>query len=604
MSATVHLTLYKDAIIVLATAGIIVPIMHRLKVTPVLGYLAAGALLGPKGLGALAHAFPWIGAGTFESQEEIAGIAELGIVCLLFVIGLELSPERLFTMRRLVFGLGSLQVILTSLAVGLTAPFFGNALAASVLIGLSLALSSTAMVLDWLGRQKRLNSTMGRATFAVLLLQDLAVVPMLFLVGLLAADGTGSIGLGLILALAQGAAMLALIVVVGRLLLRPMFRMAASAGGGPELFMATTLLVAIGSGLLTAAAGMSMALGGFVAGLLLAETEYRRAIEAVIEPFKGLLLGVFFISVGTRIDVVAILSDPLYLMFCATGLIGLKALIQLMLGRLFGLTWSAAIEFALLLGPSGEFAFILIALGSASGIVPPDVAGLLLAVVALTMASIPLLGWLGQRIAAYLEPAAQPLTALQELPPEADGARAIVVGAGRVGKLISEMLTAHRVPHVLTDNEPAAVVAGRDVGLPTYYGDGKDLRFLDRCGIMEAKALIITINDRVQIDAIIDAAHTLRPNIDIIVRARDALHARHLYHRGVTDAVPETIEASLQLSEAALVALGVPTGPAIASIHDKRDMFRRELQEASGREERPIRGLRASARAYPDAEDR
>jgi CPA2 family monovalent cation:H+ antiporter-2 len=599
MADTAHLAQYKDALIVLATAGVVVPIMHRLRVMPVLGYLVAGALLGPKAFGGLTPWIPWVGTFTFERLEDIAGIAELGIVFLLFVIGLELSPERLYTMRRLVFGLGSLQVTISALAIGLIAPLYGNGITQSVLIGLTLALSSTAMVLDWLAQEKRLNTNVGRTSFAVLLLQDLAVIPLLFLVGILATKDSGPVGVGLLVALAQAAGTVLAIVVVGRLLLRPLFRLAAHSEE-PELFMAAALFVAIGSGVATAAAGLSMALGGFIAGLLLAETEYRKAIEAIIEPFKGLLLGVFFISVGTRIDVLAILSDPFYVIVSAAGLIIVKALLMAPLSRLFGLSWRNSIEVALLLGPGGEFAFIVISLASATGLIPWATAGLLLAVVALTMATIPFIGFAAGRLTHFLLPAqAQPpIPALPELPPDGIDVRAVVVGAGRVGRLVSQMLSTHGVGHVLTESNPSTVISAHSAGLPVYYGDAKSRAFLERCGLAKASTLIITIRAREEIDAIIEAARKISPGIEIVSRAHDAGHAQHLYELGVADAVPETIEASLQLSEAALVALDVPTGLAIASIHERRDEYRRELQKASGSDNRPIRGLRASARAH------
>jgi CPA2 family monovalent cation:H+ antiporter-2 len=502
-------------------------------------------------------------------------------------------------MRRLVFGLGGLQVSISALVIGFIAQLYGNDLTQSVLIGLALALSSTAMVLDWLAQRKRINSNVGRTSFAVLLLQDLAVIPILFLVGILATENGGPIGLGLLAALAQATATLAVIIFVGRLLLRPLFRLAANAGE-PELFMAAALFVAIGSGVATAAAGLSMALGGFIAGLLLAETEYRKAIEAIIEPFKGLLLGVFFISVGTRIDVISILHNPFFVIVSAVGLIAVKVLLVTPLARLFGLSWRNAIEVGLLLGPGGEFAFIVISLASATGLVPVATAGLLLAVVALTMATIPVIGLAAERVSAYLAPAPAPVPALMEQPPEGIGVRAVVVGAGRVGQLVSHMLTNHGLAHVLTEKYPPTVIGAHAAGLPVYYGDAKSPAFLESCGLARASTLIITIRSRDEIDAIIEVARAISPGLEIVSRAHDADHARHLYQLGVTDAVPETIEASLQLSEAALVALGVPAGPAIASIHERRDAYRHELQRASGSESRPIRGLRASARSAGD----
>lgn len=595
MAANHDLSFYQDVLIVLTTAGVIIPVMHRYRITPVLGYLAAGALLGPHGLGALAARWPSLSNVTITSEAELRSIAELGVVFLMFVIGLELSVERLTTMRRLVFGLGGAQVLLSTLAIGLIAPLFANSPAASVLIGASLALSSTAIVVEWLSQRKRLATSAGRAAFAVLLLQDLAVVPILVLAGLLGPKTGGPVIIELGKALLQAAWILAFIVIGGRIILRPLFRLVAAADS-PELFMAATLLVAIGSAVLTAGSGLSMALGGFVAGLLLAETEYRKAVDAVIQPFKGLLIGVFFISIGMRIDVVALASDPFYILFWAAGTIVLKAAILAPLSRWFGLTWGSAVEVALLLGPCGEFAFIVIAIAVANGLIAGSVANVLLAVVALTMAATPFLGIIAERFASWLKPPAPTPAALLELPPTGRPVRAVVVGAGRVGRLVSGLLATHDVPHLLTDHDANVVVGGRADGLTVYYGDAKSAGFLKSCGIDDADAVIITINSAPEIDEVVDVVHAMRPDIQIVARARDGLHARKLYKRGVTDAVPETIEASLQLSEAALIALGQPAGPVIASIHEQRDVFRRELQEASGTTERPVRGLRASQR--------
>lgn len=590
---TAELHLYHDALIVLATAGVIIPVMHRYRITPVLGYLAAGALLGPHGLGALASQITALSYISITSEAELRSIAELGVVFLMFVIGLELSIERLTTMRRLVFGLGGLQMVLTAVAIGLTAPLFGNSAAASVLIGASLALSSTAVVVEWLSQRKRLGTSAGRAAFSVLLLQDLAVVPILVMTGLLGQHAGGPLVLELGKALFQATWMLAFIVIGGRILLRPLFRLVASADS-PELFMAATLLVAIGSAVLTAGSGLSMALGGFVAGLLLAETEYRKAVDAVIQPFKGLLIGVFFISIGMRIDVVTLAREPIYLLACAVGTIAIKVAIMAPLARRFGLSWGAATEAALLLGPGGEFAFIVISISVAQGIIMPNAASLLLAVVALTMALIPAVGIAGERFSAWIKPPAPAPAALAETPPTGRQVHAIVVGAGRVGRVVSRLLSAHGVEHVLTDRDPGAVVSGREDGHIVYYGDAKNPAFLKSCGLGTARAVIVTIHSGPEIDEVVDVVHSMRPAMEIIARARDGEHARKLYKRGVTDAVPETIEASLQLSEAALVALGQPAGPVIASIHEQRDVFRRELQKAAGTPERPVRGLRAA----------
>jgi CPA2 family monovalent cation:H+ antiporter-2 len=317
-------TIYREAMIVLATAAVLVPLGQRFRLSPILGFLIAGAVLGPHGLGALKGVLPPLQWITVSEERGLGAMAELGVVFLLFIIGLELSLTRLITMRRLVFGLGTLQVSISAVIIGSIAALYGAGAGAATLIGFSLALSSTAVVIEVLSRQGRLSTITGRTSFSILLLQDLAVVPLLFLVNILGPESQGSLVAGLAQAFGQAILVIALIAVVGKLLLRPMFRSVAAAGS-TELFVAAALFVAVGSGLVTAAAGLSMALGAFVAGLLLSETEYHRAVEATIEPFKGLLLGVFFFSVGMSLDVSYLWANPLPIVLGLAGLIAIKS---------------------------------------------------------------------------------------------------------------------------------------------------------------------------------------------------------------------------------------------------------------------------------------
>jgi CPA2 family monovalent cation:H+ antiporter-2 len=580
---------YSDAMIVLATAAVLVPLGQRFRLSPILGFLIAGAVLGPHGLGALKGYLPVLHWVTITSEKGLGAIAELGVVFLLFLVGLELSFKRLVTMRRLVFGLGILQVTMSAMAIGLVATLFGEPPATAAIIGLSLALSSTAIVIEILSRGQRLNTVTGRTSFAILLLQDLAVVPLLFLVTILGPDNQGSLLGGLLQAFAQAILVIGAIALVGSVILRPLFRLVASTGS-TEMFVAAALLVAVGSGLASAAAGLSMALGAFVAGLLLAETEYHRAIEATIDPFKGLLLGVFFFSVGMSLDVARLFANPLPILAGVLGLIAINGTVLIGLLRLFQIPWRSTIETALLLAAGGEFAFIVIGLAVTKNIVPEETGASLLAITSLTMALIPLLDLVGRRIGKRFAQAQEPNPALTVLPPH-DRVDAIVIGCGRVGRLVSEMLGRHAVPHIMIERDPVVVTKWRAEGRPVYFGDAKNPQFLKRCGLTHAKGVVITVNDPSAVDQIVEVVRELRNDILIVARAGDEGHARHLYKLGVSDAVPETVEASLQLSEAALVGLGVPTGPVIASIHERRDEFREVLQGAAGR---PTRGLRAS----------
>ena len=579
MAATINVAAYSDALVVLGTAGIVVPIVSRLGFSPVLGYLGAGALLGPLGLGSLIQSFPPLYWFTVGDAKDVSGIAELGIVFLLFLIGLELSLHRLLTMRRLVFGLGGLQVLITTALLAGIAVYAGKSLSEAIILGASLSLSSTAIVLELLSNQERLTTNVGRASFSVLLAQDLAVIPVLMFISILAAGPKGSVLASLGTALWQAALALAVIVVFGRVLLRPLFRMVA-ATRSRDLFIAAALFVIIAAGVVASQAGLSMALGAFVAGLLLAETEYRKAIEATIAPFKGLLLGIFFFTVGMDIDVRELLREPVLLTAAVIGLIVVKSLLIVGLAKLFRLSWPVAVEMGMLLGPGGEFAFVGIGMAAASGLIDARVASFALAVTSVTMALTPGLSFVARRFVSRLRVAGAIASELA-VRPSAGQKHAIVVGYGRVGKVVCALLKEHGIPYIAADSDALTVTRDRRDNHDVYYGDASDQKFLEICGLANAAGVIITIHTRDLIDEVVEHVRAMRPDVLIVSRARDADHARHLYELGATDAVPETVEASLQLSEAALVGLGIPAGPVIASIHEKRDEIRRDLQEAA-----------------------
>jgi len=570
---------YSDALVVLGTAGVIVPLLRRAGVSPVLGYLGAGAVLGPLALGSFIGDYPLLYWFTVIDAKSVTAIAELGVVFLLFLIGLELSFERLKAMRRLVLGLGGLQLAISFVVISLIALAFGLTPQIAAVLAACLALSSTAIVLELLAQQERLLTSGGRASFSVLLAQDVAVVPILLFIGILGAKGGDSVLLSIATALGQALLVLAVIVLVGRAVLRPLFRLVVGQRS-EELFIAAVLFVIVATGILAAKAGLSMAIGAFVAGLLLAETEYRRAVQATIEPFKGLLLGIFFFSVGMNIDFREVAREPVLLFGLAFGLIALKAGIVYALARYFALTRAASLEAALLLGPGGEFAFVGIGLATGLALIEPKLASFVLAAISLTMALLPLLSALARRLAPLLEEAKPKDPALEALP-EAQQGHAIIIGYGRVGKTVASLLRQHDLRQIAIDNDPASVSRARRTGEEVFFGDAARPAFLQACGIGTARSVIITINAAAEIDQIITAIRGLRPDLPIISRARDAAHARHLYAQGVNETVPETIEASLQLSEAALVGLGVPMGRVIASIHQKRADFAEELRSAA-----------------------
>ena len=603
---------YRDLVVFLAAAGVVVPLFNRLKISPVLGFLAAGVLLGPDGLGRFAQSDGWLSWLTIGDQAQIRQLSELGVAFLLFMIGLELSWERLKAMRRLVFGLGMLQVAVCAVAIAVVFMALGQPLAGAAVLGMGLALSSTAVVMPVLAAQGRIKSETGRATFAVLLAQDVAVAPILITVTVLAtlAQSGASVEpaeLGRALfTLLPAAGGLFLMVLMGRLVLRPMFRSVARAqhrGEGRELFVAASLLVVVAAGLTAQAVGLSMSLGALVAGVLLAETEFRREVEVAIDPFKGLLLGVFFIGVGISLDLDAVAADPATVLGLAGGLILLKALIIIILARAWGLAARSAIETALVLGPAGEFAFVILSTGLVEGLASPELTRKAMLAATLSMFTVPLLAVLAraltQRTAPPLDAETEGLTPNADAPAP-DGA-VLIVGFGRVGRLVGELLAEHGQKFIALDADPASVRSGRTEGFEVYYGDAARPDMLSACGLDSARALIVTMDSPTKVDEVVKAARALRPDLILIARARDDRHAARLYALGVTDAVPETTEASLQLAENTLVDLGVPMGLVLASIHERRDGFRKTFQAAApdGRGARPARAFRSARSATP-----
>ena len=583
-----NLAHYRDFVIVLAVAGLIVPLLVRAGISSVLGFLLVGLLLNPD-----VPALAFLG---FGESPELSALGDLGVVFLLFLIGLELSLERLITMKRLVMGLGGLQVLITTLVLGVVCHVYGYSTAQSIIIASALALSSTAIVIQILSDEKRMSSQTGRTSFAVLLMQDLAVIPLLIMVNIMARQGNGPILAGLVDGFVQASLAILIIIGVGRYALRPLLRLVAGANS-PDLFLAATLLIAVGTGLVANMAGLSMALGAFISGLMLAETEYRRAIEAIIEPFKGLLLGAFFLVVGMSIDLAGLATTPVRTVTTAIVMIIVKAAIVYLLARTFRVGRRAALEAALLLGPGGEFAFVLLNQASTANLIDPDANTEVLSIVTLTMMATPLLSYLGRRAAARLAPPPALPAEAQITPPEGLNVKVIVAGFGRVGHLVCDMLAEHKISYIAVDSDAVLVNRERQSGHQVYYGDASNPAFLRSCGIMEASAIAITMDNSLRVDVVVKTLRALRDDIKIIARARDEKHAMRLYAAGVNEAVPETIESSLQLGEALLVESGVAMGLAIASVHERRDSFRKLLGRPNRKEQ--LRTARDRMRRNP-----
>lgn len=536
----------REVLAFLVASVVVVPLCQRLRISPVLGYLIAGVAIGPFALGIV------------REIEGVRQLGELGVMFLLFAIGLELSLERLLAMRRYVFGLGAAQVMVSGLVIGAIAYFWGNSLAAAVVLGASLALSSTALVMQILIERGEIATRVGRTSFAVLLFQDLAVAPLIALVTILARGDEDALLIDLLLAVGKAVLAVALILALGRMLLRPLFRMVA-LGRRPDVFVAMSLLLVLVTASATAMAGLSMALGAFLAGVVLAETEYRHQVETDIEPFRGLLLGVFFVSVGMGIDLGEVADLATRIALAMIGLILIKATVMAGLALLFGLPRAVALRAGLLLGQSGEFAFFIIGLAMAGGLVPVAVGQFMLTVVALSMMLTPLLAVLGPWLARRLGLERESMVGLAPEPEEVQDLRGhvVIAGYGRVGQTIARLLRQQKIPYVALDLDARHIRRFRQRHEPVFYGNASHGHVLEQVRADRAAAVVITLDDADAAARIV--AHVRRhwPQIQIFVRARDAAHAEALYDLGVTGVVPETLEASLALAGQVLQGIGV-----------------------------------------------
>jgi len=577
MEAHEHVPYLREIVVFLIAAGVIVPLFHRLRVSPVLGFLGAGAMLGPYGLGLFAQDIGLLRYAVIDDIDGVRGLASLGVIFLLFMIGLELSVERLWALRRLVFGLGTLQVVITAAVIGAIAWGFGNSPQASIIFGSCLALSSTAIVMQLLTERRQVATTLGRTSFAVLLLQDLAVVPILFLLGMLGARLDGDVGVALLVSVGKALGAIVLILMIGRLVLRPLFRL-VTAARSPELFVAATLLTIIGTAAVTGAVGLSMALGAFLAGLLLAETEFRHEIEVDIEPFKGLLLGLFFMSVGMAIDFRAVAQEPLWLAASVIGLFLTKSVITTGLCLAFGVPRHTAAEAGLLLGQAGEFAFVVVGIATMRGLVAEDAAQFMLIVAGLTMAITPGVAHLARRLAGFIEQRTHVGGAGGS--PEIEGleGHVIIAGFGRVGQMLGRIFDAQNLPYVALDLDGPALGAQRAAGLPVFYGDASRADILRRAHVESAQALVITMDSPLAASHTVEAVRRQWPWLPVFARARDAVHAKTLLQAGATGVVPETVESSLQLAARVLEGVGTPAEAVNAVVSQQRELELGELE--------------------------
>ncbi|HEY7636358.1 MAG TPA: cation:proton antiporter [Gemmatimonadales bacterium] len=531
----------RDVLIILMAAVAIVPVFRRFRANAVLGYLVAGALIGPHGLGLLRD----IGA------TRVMG--ELGVVFLLFSLGLELSIERITYLRSYVFGLGSAQLVATGLVVGLAARAVGVPSGAALVLGAGLALSSTAVVFQMLTQRRETRSPPGRIAVAVLLLQDLAVLPLLTLIPLLGRPESGILP-ALSVAFLKAAAAFLIIFAAGRLALRPLLR-AVARGGDPELFTGIALLLVLGVGWLTQLAGLSMALGAFLAGLLIAETEYRPQVEGDIQPFRGILLALFFMTVGMNINLGLLGERGPLLAALLVMLLAIKAGVLALVSRGFGLSWSAAASVGIMLAQGGEFGFVLFGLARERQVLTQETEQVAILVVALSMAITPLLITASRALARRLP-------AGEELPHEAGSSdlrdHVLIAGFGRVGQTLALLLESRHVPYAALDLDHERVAEARNRGLPVFYGDASRVDVLRAIGVERARVAVITLDQPESAGRTVHVLRRLLPELPILVRARDVAQCERLALAGATDVVPEVVEGSLQLGGSLLRLLGQP----------------------------------------------
>lgn len=570
-----------DALVILGAAGIVIPVFARFRITPIIGFILIGVLVGPFGLGSLVERIPWLYYVTISDPEALTPFADFGIVLLLFAIGLELSFNRLWQLRKLVFGLGALELLIigSSLAafLGLAG---GMSFTGALALGFALAFSSTAIVLPISGTR----TPVGRAALSMLLFEDIMIVPIIFILGALAPNAADEGWTGLVTTLWQGALVIAVLLVVGRFALPRLFSQAARTKS-PELFLAASLLVVIGASLATALVGLSPIVGALIAGLLIAETEYHTEVEMIMEPFKGLALGVFLITVGMSIDLREIGAAIGALALAVVGVLVFKALVTGILLRLMGARRGTAAETGVLMASPSETTLIVLAAATSALVVDVETARFWQTVTAIGLTVTPLLAKLGRMLARQVEPVEDDHDG--DGLPDTDDPRTIIVGGGRVGRLVADMMRTHRQRYVLLDSDPDLIERARRDGYRAAFGDAGRGDALRRLGVETAPAVVLTMDEPVLAQRLVAKLRREFPDLLIVARARDTDHAAALYRAGASHAVPETLEASLQLSEAVLVDIGVAMGPVIASIHEKRDEFREQLERDGGLSEKP-----------------
>lgn len=559
----------KDALVFLFAAGIVVPVLRLFRIPSVLGFLLAGVALGPHGIGSFVADWPGLSYLTISDPRAAAPFAELGILFLLFLLGLELSFEKLWSLRRAVFGAGGVQAALSALVIGGAAFMLGQETPAAVAVGLALALSSTAIVMQMLSEEHRVAGPVGQTALAVLLFQDMLVAPILILLGFLARDGEASISTLIFDALLQGALAIVIIFAVGRIVLRRAFRLAAQVGGR-DFLMALTLLIVVGAAVLTAGAGLSLALGAFLAGLLLGETEFKHQTEVDLEPFKGLLLGLFFTTVGMGINLASVWNLLPIVVGGLVAMLIVKAIIAAFACRLFAGDRSVSVETAFLLAPAGEFAFVVIAAAATGGVLDAQAATVVAAIAGLSMLVTPLAGRVGRKVGeAFAELSAQDALSIADF--SSLTGHVVVAGFGRVGRTIARIIDVEGADIVALDRNASLVSRERTKGWKVYLGDAARPEILHQAGAGGAAMFVVTVDDPNDAEAMVRAVRNVRPDAPVLARARDAEHARKLFEAGANFVIPDAVEAGLQLAGRALEEFGCAGETVRDRINAERD---------------------------------
>ncbi|MXO90558.1 cation:proton antiporter domain-containing protein [Pontixanthobacter aquaemixtae] len=565
-----------DALVILGAAGLVIPVFTRFRITPVIGFILIGVAVGPFGLGKLIYDVPWLNYVTITDPEALEPFAEFGIILLLFTIGLELSFKRLWQMRRLVFGLGALELLIIGTFLAIVLGMMGQYWTGALALGLALAFSSTAIVLPISGT----SSPVGRAALSMLLFEDIMIVPIIFMLGALAPNAQDGGWEGLVETLWQGGLVVVALLVIGRFALPRLFAQAARTKS-PELFLAASLLVVIGASLVTAAVGLSPIVGAIIAGLLIAETEYHGEVEGIIEPFKGLALGIFLITVGMSIDLETIWANLGSILLAVVLVLTFKAFVTGILLRMMGARRSTAAETGILMASPSETTLIVLAAAGAAALIQPGTAQFWQIVTAIGLTVTPLLARLGRLIARRVEPVPELEEVDLSKPP------VIIIGIGRVGRLIAQMLDAHEKPYMAVDSDADLIAGAKRKGYRATFGDAARGDALSRLGVDRSPAVVLTMDEPVLAERLTRKLRKEHPDLLIVARARDTSHAAELYRAGASHAIPENLESSLQLSEAVLVDIGVPMGPVIASIHEKRDEYRAKIEHEGALDYKP-----------------